>query len=177
MVWRLVSRRRYLLHNESPEPPAMPCRRLNRTGFLTGSGHHPHVNYFSFFPVVFTSSKRFALQNVALASLPCASGSFLASISLRRRLFIFLSGTKALLLKENGCLRRRSSPLWRPKTSNWRSESLERGGIFAFPLRAPSGTRYGGEGKLRVGLVAVAWREGNKNRCLILQSLAAALAA
>jgi hypothetical protein len=31
---------------------------------------------FSFFPVVFTSSKRFALQNVALASLPCASGSF-----------------------------------------------------------------------------------------------------
>jgi hypothetical protein len=35
-----------------------------------------HVNYFSFFPVVFTSSKRFALQNVALASLPCASGSF-----------------------------------------------------------------------------------------------------
>jgi hypothetical protein len=54
----------------------MPCRWLNRTGFLTGSGHHPHVNYFSFFPVVFTSSKRFALQNVALASLPCASGSF-----------------------------------------------------------------------------------------------------
>jgi len=48
----------------------------DRTGFLTGSGHHPHVNYFSFFPVVFTSSKRFALQNVALASLPCASGSF-----------------------------------------------------------------------------------------------------
>jgi hypothetical protein len=32
--------------------------------------------YFSFSPVVFTSSKRFAPQNVALASLPCASGLF-----------------------------------------------------------------------------------------------------
>ena len=31
---------------------------------------------FFIFPVVFTSSKRFALQNVALASLPCGSGSF-----------------------------------------------------------------------------------------------------
>jgi len=31
---------------------------------------------FFIFPVVFTSSKRFALQNVALAWLPCASGSF-----------------------------------------------------------------------------------------------------
>ena len=136
-----------------------------------------HVNYFSFFPVVFTSSKRFALQNVALASLPCASGSFLASISLRRRLFIFLSGTKALLLKGRWLSPEAEFAPWRPKTSNWRSEPLERGGIFAFPLRAPSGTRYGGEGKLRVGLVTVGWREGNKNRCLILQSLAAALAA
>ena len=101
----------------------------------------------------------------------------LASISLRRRLFIFLSGTKALLLKEKvGVSGGGVRPL-AAETSNWRSEPLERGGIFAFPLRAPSGTRYGGEGKLRVGLVTVGWREGNKNRCLILQSLAAALAA
>ncbi len=89
MVWRLVSRRRYLLHNEPPEPPAMPCRWFFMLAAtlrsLGGEGpdwipdrfrHHPHVNYFSFFPVVFTSSKRFALQNVALASLPRASGSF-----------------------------------------------------------------------------------------------------
>ena len=101
----------------------------------------------------------------------------LASISLRRRLFIFLSGTKALLLKGRWLSPEAEFAPWRPKTSNWRSEPLERGGIFAFPLRAPSGTRYGGEGKLRVGLVTVGWREGNKNRCLILQSLAAALAA
>ena len=106
-----------------------------------------------------------------------AAAGRLAPISLRHRLFIFLSGTKALLLKERWVSPEVEFALWRPKTSNWRSEPLERGGIFAFPLRAPSGTRYGGEGKLRVGLVTEGWREGNKNRCLILQSLAAALAA
>src|SRR6266567_114343 len=47
----------------------------DRTGFLTGSGIISRQLFF-IFPVVFTSSKRFALQNVALASLPCASGSF-----------------------------------------------------------------------------------------------------
>jgi len=47
----------------------------DRTGFLTGSGIIPRQLFF-IFPVVFTSSKRFALQNVALASLPCVSGSF-----------------------------------------------------------------------------------------------------
>jgi hypothetical protein len=47
----------------------------DRTGFLTGSGIIPRQLFF-IFPVVFTFSKRFALQNVALASLPCASGSF-----------------------------------------------------------------------------------------------------
>ena len=52
------------------------------------------ASIFFIFPVVFTSSKRFALQNVALRQ------RVLASISLRHRLFIFLSGTKALLLKD-----------------------------------------------------------------------------
>jgi hypothetical protein len=47
----------------------------DRTGWLTGSGQHPCVNIF-ISPVVFTSSKPFALQNAAWASLPCASGSF-----------------------------------------------------------------------------------------------------
>jgi len=79
-----------------------------------------HVNYFSFFPVVFTSSKRFALHNVALASLPRASGLW-ASISLGHRLFIFLSGTKALLLKEKvGVSGGGVRPL-AAETSNWRS--------------------------------------------------------
>jgi hypothetical protein len=152
------------------------CWRRIRTGLLTGSGHYRRVN-------IFRLSRRlhvlqtFCVAKCRSASRPCASGSFLVSISLRRRLFIFLSGTRVLLLKERWVSPEAEFARWRPKTSNWRSESPGRGGIFAFPLRAPSGTRYGGEGRLRVGLVAVGWREGNKNRCLILQSLAAALAA
>src|SRR6266568_6437105 len=120
----------------------------DRTGFLTGSGIIPRQLFF-IFPVVFTSSKRFALQNVALASL--APAGRLASISLRRRLFIFLSGTRALLLKGRWLSPEAEFAPWRPKTSNERSEPLERGWIFAFPLRAPSGARYGGEGRSRVG--------------------------
>jgi len=132
--------------------------------------------YFSFFP---SSSPP---PNVLRCKMPVglrflAPAGRLASISLRHRLFIFLSGTKALLLKGRWLSPGAEFAPWRPKTSNWHSEPLERGGISVCPLCAPSGTRCRGEGKLRVGLVTVGWREGNKNRCLILQSLAAALAA
>jgi hypothetical protein len=43
--------------------------------WIAGRFRAPSLHHF-IFPVVFTSSKRFALHNVALASLPRASGSF-----------------------------------------------------------------------------------------------------
>ena len=84
----------------------------------------------------------------------------LASISLRNRLFIFLSGTKALLLKE-----RRASPEaefapWRPKRRIGALNLWSGVGFLSFrtALRlARDGG--GGEGKLGVGRVTVGWRE------------------
>lgn len=156
---------------------SIACRRRIRTGLLTGSRHHPRVNIFHF------PRRLHVLQTFCAAKCRPGFASFAAAgsfgLNFASSPVVHLpfrnksASAKGKVAVSGGGVRR----LWRPKTSNWRSESLERGGIFAFPLRAPSGTRYGGEGKLRVGLVAVAWREGNKNRCLILQSLAAALAA
>src|SRR3977135_1446935 len=72
----------------------------------------------------------------------------LASISLRRRLFIFLSGTKALLLKGRWLSPEAEFAPWRPKTSNWRSEPLERGGFLpsrtALRLACDTEARAGG---------------------------------
>src|SRR5712672_505851 len=160
MVWRLVSRRRYLLHNESPEPPAMPCRWLNRTGFLTGSGHHPHVNYFSFFP---SSSRPPSVLRCTMSLWLrfLAPAGRLASISLRRRLFIFLSGTKVLLLKGRWRSPEAEFAPWRPKTSNWRSEPLERG--WDFCLSAPRSVRHATRrrGQVACRWITIGWREGN----------------
>jgi hypothetical protein len=102
-----------------------------RTGLLTGSGHPSLRQYFSFSP----SSSR--PPNVLRCKMPLglrflAPAGCLASISLRHRLFIFLSGTKALLLKGRWLSPEAEFAAWRPKTSNWRSEPLERGGILPF---------------------------------------------
>jgi hypothetical protein len=142
---------------------------------LTGSVHHPCIIFF-IFPVVFTSSKRFALHNVALASLPRASGSFGHNFASQPVVHLPFRNKSASAKGKVGVSGGGVRPL-AAETSNWRSDLWSGVEFLSFRFRAPSGTRWGGEGKLGVGRVTVGWREGNGSRCLILQSLAAALAA
>ena len=124
---------------------------------LTGSVHHPCIIFF-IFPVVFTSSKPFALHNVALASLPRASGSFGLNFASPPVVHLPFRNKSASAKGKAGVSGGGVRPL-AAETSNWRSEPLERGWDFCLPLRAPSGTRCRVEGKLGVGRVTVGWRE------------------
>jgi hypothetical protein len=102
----------------------------DRTGVLTGSVHHSCIIFF-IFPVVFTSSKRFALHNVALASLPRASGSFGLNFASPPVVHLPFRNKSASAKGKVGVSGGGVRPL-AAETSNWRSGPLERGGIFVF---------------------------------------------
>ena len=108
------------------------------------------TSIFFIFPVVFTASKRFALQNVALASLPCASGSFGLNFASPPVVHLPFRNKSASAKGKVGVSGGGVRPL-AAETSNWRSEHLERGGLL--PVR--SALRRARDAEARASCVSV----------------------
>src|SRR6266436_1424849 len=114
---------------------------------------------------------KIAVQDAFQAVFPSISRGVWRHFRVVTGLFIYLSGIKALLLRRNCGRFLRRSPLAAELLSS-RSKPLERRAVFAYPVCA---LRFGRD---RGGLFACrmsghSGREGNGNRCWILQSLAA----